>query len=330
VLLHLDDREVMVDAVVAAVGVEPDVELARSAGVRLGGTGAIAVDARLATSQPHVWAAGDCVEVRDAASGLPVFRPFGSLANRQGRTLANVLAGRDDVFPPVAGAVATQIFDDHVAAVGCTETRARSLGLLPRSVWISAPDRAEYWPEAELMHLKLVYERGSGRVLGVQAVGRGEVVKRIDVATQFVARGATIEDLGRLEHAYAPPFAPALEPLAVAAFAALNQEDGVEGAGPQEPLDDVLDVRLPEERGLRPSGASRCEEASLVELRNAPDRARAPGLVVCERGARAAEAARLLLDRGRPRYLGGGLAWRSAAGWGALEGEAEESCARHD
>ena len=104
-----------------AVGVEPEVELARSLGARIGPTGAIAVDERLATSVPHVWAAGDCVEVRDVVTGAPVFRPLGSLANRQGRTLGNILAGRRDAFPPVAGAAAVKVFDFNVAATGCTE-----------------------------------------------------------------------------------------------------------------------------------------------------------------------------------------------------------------
>jgi NADPH-dependent 2,4-dienoyl-CoA reductase/sulfur reductase-like enzyme/rhodanese-related sulfurtransferase len=314
VVLLLDEGKVTADIAVVAVGVEPEVELARSAGARIGPTGAIAVDERLATSLPHVWAAGDCVEVRDAVTGAPVFRPLGSLANRQGRTLANILSGRRDTFPRVAGATAAKVFDLNVAATGCTERRALELGFIARSVWITADDRADYWPEAERIHLKLVYERGSQRVLGVQAVGKGEVVKRIDVATQLVARGATVPELEQIEHAYAPPYAPAVEPLAVAASAALNQEDGVEAEPPTTPLEDVVDVRLPEERQQRPADAEHVEELSVVELRSGqPTRTPHTGLMVCERGTRSAETARLLLDRGGSRYLGGGLQWRSAA-----------------
>jgi len=314
VTLRLDAEALTADVGVVAVGVEPDVELARAVGARIGPTGAIAVDERLATSLPHVWAAGDCVEVRDAVTAARVFRPLGSLANRQGRTLANILAGRRDTFPRVAGAAAVKVFDLNVAATGCSERRALDLGFIARSVWITADDRAHYWPETESLHLKLVYERGSQRVLGVQAVGKGEVVKRIDVATQLVARGATLGEVAQLEHAYAPPYAPAMEPLAVAACAALNQEDGVEAECPTVELEDVVDVRLPEERERHPAGAPRVEELSVVELRDGQQARSAPtGLVVCERGARSAEAARLLLDRGAARYLGGGLQWRDAA-----------------
>ncbi len=314
VTLLLDSGKVTADVAIVAVGVDPEVELARSVGARIGPTGAIAVDERLATSLPHVWAAGDCVEVRDVVTGTPAFRPLGSLANRQGRTLANILAGRRDTFPRVAGAAAAKVFDLNVAATGCTERRLLELGFIARSVWITADDRAHYWPETESIHLKLVYERGSQRVLGVQAVGKGEVVKRIDVATQLVARGATLAELEQIEHAYAPPYAPAMEPLAVAACAALNQEDGVEAVSPAVALGDVVDVRLPDERERRPADAEHVEELSVVELRDGQSVPTAPrGIVVCERGARSAEAARLLQDRGGARYLGGGLQWREAA-----------------
>jgi rhodanese-related sulfurtransferase len=117
-----------------------------------------------------------------------------------------------------------------------------------------------------------------------------------------------------MEHAYAPPYAPAVEPLAVAASVALNQEDGVEAESPTTPLQDVVDVRRPDERQERPADAARVNELSVVELRSGqPTRTPPAGLMVCERGTRSAEAARLLLDRGGARYLGGGLLWREAA-----------------
>jgi pyruvate/2-oxoglutarate dehydrogenase complex dihydrolipoamide dehydrogenase (E3) component/rhodanese-related sulfurtransferase len=307
--------EVRADVCVVAVGVEPDVELARRAGVPLGESGAIAVDEQLRTGVPHVWAVGDCVEVRDLTSGRGLFRPLGSLANRQGRTLANVLAGRADRFPPVAGAMAVKAFDFNVAAVGTTEERARARGLAVRSAWVTVDDRPHYWPESAKIHLKLVYDPASERVLGVQAVGRGDVVRRVDVATQLIAHGATLADLAQLEHAYSPAFAPAVDPLAVAAFAAQNQEDGVEAEPPLTPLVEVTDLRLPEERQSRPARAAVVHEVALSGLRSSPDaRLQAEGTVICERGGRSSEAVRLLRDSGhRSRYLGGGLLWRDAA-----------------
>jgi NADPH-dependent 2,4-dienoyl-CoA reductase/sulfur reductase-like enzyme/rhodanese-related sulfurtransferase len=313
VVVHAGGEALAADLVVVAAGVEPCTELASAAGIRLGPTGAIAVDERLATSLPHVWAVGDCVEVRHAVTGAPVHLPLGSLANRQGRVLANVLAGRDDRFPPVAGAMAVKVFDCNVGAVGLTLAAARRHGFDAAAVWVVAHDRAHYWPEAQELALQLVYDRPTGRVLGVQGVGTGEVMKRVDVATQFLARGATIEELAALEHAYAPPYAPALEPLAVAAFVACNQEEGVEAVSPLAELEGarVLDVRHEAERRGRSVTASELLSIPLEELRGyGADRLQGPLLVVCERGGRSAEAVRYLRQRGvGSRYLGGGLRW---------------------
>jgi NADPH-dependent 2,4-dienoyl-CoA reductase/sulfur reductase-like enzyme/rhodanese-related sulfurtransferase len=318
VLVLAGGEEIAGDRVVVAIGVEPNVDLARQAGVALGATGAIAVDDRLATSVPHVWAAGDCVEIRQAVTGRPGYLPQGSLANRQGRVLADVLAGREERFPPVVGATALKVFDCHVAAAGLTRRAAGEAGLEARVVWISAHDRADYWPETKEIAVALTYEAGSGRVLGVQVVGEGEVTKRVDVAAQWLARGATLRDLAGLEHAYSPPFAPALDPLAVAAMVALDQEDGIEAAPPLSSLDGqrLLDVRHPEEREARPVAGATPMAIPLESLRErVAEVGEGPWLVVCERGARSAEAMRILRAHGRTaRYLGGGLRWRTLAG----------------
>ena len=306
------------DVAVVAVGVRPEVELAAAAGLRLGPTGAVAVDERLAASTPHVWAAGDAAELRHAITGGPVHLPLGSLANRQGRTLANVLAGRDDAFGPVAGTAAVKIFDLNVAATGLTRAAAAAAGLEARSVWISAFDRADYWPEAREISLQLTYEPGSRRVLGVQAAGAGEVAKRIDTASQLLLRGAALAEFTRLEHAYAPPYAPALDPLAVAAMVAENREDGVEPLSPLDlpPEAPILDVRHEEESEARPLDALGATRLPLESLRDrGEDLDLRPWLVVCERGTRSAEATRRLRALGADAtYLGGGLRWRALAG----------------
>ena len=149
----------------------------------------------------------------------------------------------------------------------------------------------------------------------MQAVGTGEVAKRVDVATQLIARGGDPRTTWRRWSTPTPrPYAPAVDPLALVAWTAQNQEDGVEAEPPTVELEDVVDVRLPEEREARPADARQVEPLSLVELRDGQSVRSAPrGLVVCERGARSAEAVRLLQDRGQPRYLGGGLQWRDAA-----------------
>ncbi len=313
---------VAADAAVVTLGVAPSVELARAAGVALGLTGAIAVDERLATSEPGIWAVGDCAEVRHAVTGEPAFLPLGSLANRQGRVLANILAGRRDSFPPVAGAVAVKVFDCNVAATGITRAAGRARGLEARSVWVTAHDRAHYWPEAKEIVVHLVYDPVSQRVLGVQLVGEGEVAKRADVATQLITRGATLADLGAIEHAYAPPYAPAVEPLAVAAWVAQNQEDGIIACSPAESLagEAVLDVRHPDEQCDRPFAGNATTSLPLEGLREGGGAlGLGPWMVVCERGARSAEALRWLQAHERyARYLGGGLRLRAMAEGGRL------------
>lgn len=309
---------VRADAVVVAVGVEPRTKLATLAGAELGPTRAIRVDERLQTTVPHVWAAGDCVECRHVATGGPAYLPFGSLANRQGRLLADVLAGRGGAFGPVAGAAAVKVFDLNVAAVGCTAARLGGDGLGVRQAWVSAEDRAHYWPEAKLILLGMVYDPATNRVLGVQGVGEeGEVAKRIDVAAQLMLRGAVIDDFADVEHAYAPPYAPALDPLAVLAMAALNQVEGIESVAPVVDVsqETVLDVRVPAEREERPLTAGQLHEIEVSELHERADEIPdGPLLVACAHGTRSAEVVRWLAHRGtQARYIGGGVSWRVRA-----------------
>jgi len=312
VRVEIPTGSVAADAAVVAIGAEPAVELARMAGVALGPTGAIAVDDRLATSVPGIWAAGDCIEVVHAVTGRPAWLPLGSLANRQGRTLANVLGGRHDRFPAVAGAAAAKVFDANVAAAGCTVTAAAACGLQTRAAWITAQDRPHYWPEAAELAIQIVYEPETHRLLGVQVVGPGDAVSRVNAATPYLHAGARLEELAHLEHAYAPPYAPALEPLAVAAMVALEQEHGARSL---EPLTDVegralLDVRHDHERAARPCAGDATVWVPLDRLRATPLATR-PEAVVCERGIRSAEAARRL----DAAYLAGGLRWRDGLGW---------------
>jgi NADPH-dependent 2,4-dienoyl-CoA reductase/sulfur reductase-like enzyme/rhodanese-related sulfurtransferase len=306
------------DLAVVAIGVKPSVRLAEDGGVAIGPTGAIAVDERMATSMPHVWAIGDCVEVRHRVTGEPCLFPLGSLANRQGRALANILAGREDRFPPIAGAVAVKVFDCNVAAVGLTREKAEQRFDDVRSVCVSAQDRPHYWPEAKNIALELVYRSDSRRLLGVQVVGEGDVTKRVDVATQLLLSDSTLEDVSHLEHAYAPPYSPALDPLAVTAFAAQNFEEGIVAASPDEPLGQrkVLDVRHPEEREARPIADLPTTAIPVAEIRRRLDELEGgPWLVVCERGTRSAETVRVLEAHGIPaQYLGGGVRWMILSG----------------
>ncbi|HUU03414.1 MAG TPA: FAD-dependent oxidoreductase [Myxococcota bacterium] len=318
--VSIGDREFRGDAIVVAVGVVPATALARTAEVALGPKGAILVDDRLATSIDHIWAIGDCVLSRNSVTADNSFLPLGSLANRQGRTLANILAGREERFPAIAGAVAVKVFDCNVAAVGLTREQALQCGIRARSVWVHSHDSAHYWPAAKEIALQLTYEQESLRILGMQAAGEGEVAKRVDLACLFIAKGASIEDLAQLEHAYAPPYAPAIDPLATTAFVAANQEEGVESISPLADLSAacVIDVRHSFEIEARPLNAHSLKIIPLEEIRQRfTEIDGADNVVVCERGTRAAEAVRWLRGKGMfLRFLGGGLRFRELAGGG--------------
>lgn len=313
-LLDKKGETLRVDAVVVAAGVEPAVELAHSAGVALGGSGAISVSEQMATTVPRVWAIGDCVEVRLAATGGVAHMPAGSLAQRQGRVLANVLCGRQDRFQPVAGAIVLKTDELNIGAVGINATTADAERVAHRSVWLTASDRAHYWPESELLHMKMIYDPLTRRVLGVQAVGRGDVSKRVDVATQLIIRHATIEDFAHIEHGYAPPFSPATEPLSLLARLAQNQEEGILALPPDAELDDayLVDLRGEKDREALPFDTGHVEGGDMGALRD--DSTPLSGrncVMLCGHGSRAAQAVCFLRERGvDARYLGGGTSWR--------------------
>ncbi|MFO7653017.1 MAG: FAD-dependent oxidoreductase [Candidatus Krumholzibacteriia bacterium] len=308
------------DFALVALGVVPVTDFAAAAGLALGPRGGLKVDDRLHTSAPHVWAAGDCVEVACAATGESRHIPLGSLANRQGRVVGDNLAGLDTVFGPVAGSACVKVFDLGVAATGVNETSARRAGLDARSTWGTFLDVAHYYPESRPLYLELVYEAGSLRVLGLQAVGGGDVVKRVDLAAGVVRRHGTLHDLLDLECCYSPPYNSALDPLHGLAATALNQERfGIRGASPASGTAGrvVLDVRSADEVAARPLSCESlevpCDElrARLGEVPR--DR---PLLIACEKGPRSAEVARWLQSQGWTDviFLAGGAALRDQVG----------------
>jgi NADPH-dependent 2,4-dienoyl-CoA reductase/sulfur reductase-like enzyme len=218
-----DQGEVGADMVVLATGVRPNVGLAARAGVALGETGAIAVDERLRTNVPGVFAAGDCAEHWHRLLGRPAWVPLGTTANKQGRVAGRNAAGGDEAFAGILGTAITRVFDLEVARTGFTEGEARAEGLDCVATTLDSRDHAGYMPDAKPLTIKLVAERGTGRLLGAQAVGRGGADKRIDVAATALYAGLTVEDLTRLDLEYAPPFNGVWDPLQVAATSLLRQ-----------------------------------------------------------------------------------------------------------
>lgn len=208
------------EIVIFSIGVRPSVALARQAGIALGSTGAVAVDDHQRTNAPNVWAAGDVAEARHLITGRPAYVPLGTTANKQGKVAGTNAAGGDEIFAGIVGTAVVKVFDLHAAQTGLTEKLAREGGSDVAAVTITANSRASYMPGKSPIHVKLVFERGSQKLLGAQIVGREGVAKRIDTVAAALQAGWTTHDLAALDMAYAPPFSPAWDPLLVAANAA--------------------------------------------------------------------------------------------------------------
>jgi NADPH-dependent 2,4-dienoyl-CoA reductase/sulfur reductase-like enzyme/rhodanese-related sulfurtransferase len=254
--VFIDDLELQADLVVLAPGVTPNVGLARAAGIEIGTTGAIAVDARLSTSDPDIYACGDCCETTHLITGKQVHIPLGSTANKQGRVAGINAAGGEATFAGVIGTSILRVFNINAGKTGLSEAEARAHGYAIEVVLSPAHDKAHFFPGAKPIVLKLIAERPSGRLLGLQAVGEGAVDKRLDAAATALSFGATAEQLSQVDLAYAPPYSAAMDNLIVAADILKNKLAGqARGISPHEvkrkfdAANDfiLLDVRSPAE-----------------------------------------------------------------------------------
>jgi NADPH-dependent 2,4-dienoyl-CoA reductase/sulfur reductase-like enzyme/rhodanese-related sulfurtransferase len=232
-------REVSAGVVILSVGVKPEVELARSAGLKIGERGGITVDDHLRTSDPDVFAVGDAIEVRDIVTQTVSLVPLAGPANKQGRIAADNALGRNSVFKGVQGTSVVRVFELAAASTGAS---AKTLSRLNRPFLVSfthSSSHASYYPGAQRVSIKLIFEPGTGKVLGAQVVGRDGVDKRIDVLATAIRAGMTVFDLEELELAYAPPFGSAKDPVNMAGFVAANMLKGdVENVNWNE-LDDL-------------------------------------------------------------------------------------------
>ena len=254
-----DGTEIPADMVLLSVGVRPNSELAKKAGLEIGSTGALAVGEYLRTQDPFIWAAGDMVEVVSLVSGAKVRIPLAGPANRQGRIAAtNVVATlaeqRGEPGPALhkyRGAIGTsvvKIFDETAASTGFSLTAARKAGFDARETTILRAHHATYYPGDQALLLTLVYEAKTGKLLGAQAYGKEGVEKRIDAAAVAIYAKLTVEDLAEIDFAYAPPYSSANDPLNMAAFTAVNALSGYSPqiSSDELPLDNsvqIVDVR---------------------------------------------------------------------------------------
>ncbi len=221
-------REIDADLVIMAAGVRPRGELARNAGLAVAENGAIIVDRRMRTSDPDIYAAGDCVEVLHLVTGKRTLAPLGSVANRQGRVAADNLAGIPSTFDGWVGSFIMKAFDLVVGATGISREVALREGFPAQEALCVQTDRAHFYPQSALMFLNMITDRKNRQVLGLQGIGApGDgLLARINAASGLIAGKASIDDFGNLELAYAPPFASAIDILNTTAHVADNLAAG--------------------------------------------------------------------------------------------------------
>jgi NADPH-dependent 2,4-dienoyl-CoA reductase/sulfur reductase-like enzyme/rhodanese-related sulfurtransferase len=315
-----DQRVVPAELVVMAIGVRPESALARDAGLEIGSGGGIVVDDRLRTSAPHIYAVGDVVEKKDAVTGQSMLVPLANAANRQGRLVADVIAGLPVTDPPAQGTAIVGVFDLTAAMTGWSEKRLRAAGRPFRVLHSHPLAHAGYYPGARTMSVKLLIDQGTDQILGAQAVGGEGVDKRIDVLATAMAGGIAASRLMDLELAYAPQFGAAKDPVNMLGYMADNLRIGALRTVQWHEIDEAivtgshtLDVRSPEEfaAGSIPGALN----IPLDELRDrAAEIPDGPILVFCQVGQRGNTATRLLTQLGRDAVNldGGYRTWRDA------------------
>ena len=226
-VVHTSDGDLRADLVVLGLGVVPNTSLATAAGIETGIKGAVVVDTRQHTSAEGVWAAGDCCASFHLVSRRAVHLPLGTVANKQGRVAGINLAGGYATFPGVVGTAVTKICSTEVARTGLNEREATRIGVGFEAVRITSTTRAGYFPGAGRITVKMLAERGSGRLLGAQLVGEEGAAKRIDVVATALTAAMTVTEVIDLDLSYAPPFSPVWDPVLVAARQAAKAVDAV-------------------------------------------------------------------------------------------------------
>ncbi|TFH37198.1 MAG: pyridine nucleotide-disulfide oxidoreductase, partial [Dehalococcoidia bacterium] len=297
------------DLVLLALGSRPNVALARDAGLAVGVTGGLTVNEYLQTSDPDIYAGGDCVENVHRVTGAKILAPMGSTANKHGRIIGTNVTGGHDTFPGVLGTAIVKVFDIAVARVGLSERESAEAGFTPVTSLAPGFDHAGYYPGAQMITVKLVADSSTGSVLGGQILGRGEVAKRIDVLVTAISLNGTVEDLANLDLAYSPPFNGAMDVLHHAANVVRNKLSGQARSISPSTVNDriaagdefvLLDVRSQQEWTDTHIEAHQCRLLPLNKLReeagSLPRDARI--VTMCRTSLRAYQAQRILEGEG--------------------------------
>ncbi len=321
----LNDGEIEADMLIMAVGVRPESRLAVEAGLEVNGRGSILVNDRMRTGDPDIYAVGDAVEVMDFVTGQGAFIPLAGPAGRQGRVAADNICGLDSVYTGTQGSAILKIFDMTVATTGINEKTAKRLGLEYDKNYTDSPSHAGYYPGAANMSIKTIYEKSTGKILGVQIVGFEGVDKRCDIFATAIRAGMTAYDLINLELCYAPPFSSSKDPVNVAGSAVENLLTGKVknfhwhdvAALPRDGSITLLDVRTAQEyaEGAIDGFINIPLDELRARLRELDDTK--PVYLTCRVGQRGYVAARILSQSGFDVYnLSGGYKLYSIVNFG--------------
>lgn len=300
-----DGTKISTALTLLAVGVRPDTRLAKEAGLKLGLRGGLIVDRHYQTSDPAIYAVGDAIVVNQVLDGTPTLIPLASPANRQGRQVADNLAGLDRPNRGSLGTAIVRTFDLTAAATGFSEQQAKEKGLAVSVVHVRGTSHAGYFPGGTPLLLKLIFNADSGTIYGAQGVGQAGVDKRLDVLATAIKGGLTVADLPELELTYAPPFGSAKDPVNMLGYAAQNVMDGLSHSIQWSELSAalqagklVLDVRNTAElsEGVFPNSVT----IPLNELRDRLDELdpKQAYVVSCFSGQRSYMAERILRQHG--------------------------------
>ena len=309
-VLLRDDASLHADMVVLAIGVTPDTVLAKDAGLELGIKGSIIVNDRMETSIPDIYAAGDAVQVKNFVTGEDALISLAGPANKQGRIIADNVCGLDSRYKGSQGSSVIKVFDMTAALTGINERTAKAMGIDADTVILSPMSHAGYYPGGKVMTMKVVFEKGSYRLLGAQIVGYEGVDKRIDVLATAIRAGMKATDLKELDLAYAPPYSSAKDPVNMAGFMIDNIANGVLKQWHLEDVENLPrdgSVTLLDSRTVGEYAQGHIDGFKNIpvdELRERLDEVEKgkPIYVICQSGLRSYIASRILEGNGYTAY----------------------------
>lgn len=321
-IVQTSQDDLPADLVLVAVGASPNVTLAGEAGLDIGSSGAIKVNEYLQTSDPDIYAGGDCAENVHLVTGEQTYTPLGSVANKHGRVIGTNIAGGRETFPGVVGTSIYKVFDYTVGRTGLTEKQARESGFEVETALVAGSDRAHFYPEHAGVHVKIIVDASSRRILGAQIVGTGEVNKRLDVMVSCLHMRATVDQLAYFDLAYSPPYNTSMDILHHTANTMRNKLDGLAHTVTIPEMQEMIkkhkdsfvlaDVRTYDELASVPPIQDEVMFIPLAEVREQRERLPHNKMIVpyCAISQRAWDAQRILNGVGlnNVRFLEGGLA----------------------